>query len=50
MYAESVDHTGFYNAAGWGPSIIANVPPLIWFVIASVSMIRKQQPTGFSTR
>ncbi len=42
MYATVVDHNGFYNAAGWGPAIVANLPPLIWFVVASVSMIRKR--------
>lgn len=40
MYAPVVDHTAFYNAAGWGPAIVANVPPLAWFVAASVSMTR----------
>jgi len=42
MYAEVVDSSGFYNVAGWGPAIIANVPPLIWFLIASILMIRKR--------
>jgi hypothetical protein len=45
MYAEVVDHNAFYNVAGWGPTIVANVPPLIWFIVASVSMIRKRLPT-----
>ena len=43
MYANVVDHNGFYNAAGWGPVIVANVPPLLWFLVASISMIRKRQ-------
>jgi hypothetical protein len=43
MYVGVVDSNGFYNVAGWGPAIIANVPPLIWFFIASISMIRKRE-------
>ena len=42
MYANIVDHTGFYNVAGWGPALIANVPPLIWFLASSLSLIRKR--------
>lgn len=42
MYGEVVDGSGFYNAAGWGPAIVANVPPLIWFFAASIAMIRKR--------
>ena len=43
MFANVVDHNGFYNAAGWGPVIVANVPPLLWFFVVSISMIRKRQ-------
>jgi len=43
MYANVVDHNGFYNAAGWGSVIVANVLPLLWFFVASISMIRKRQ-------
>jgi hypothetical protein len=46
MYANTVDHNSFYNAAGWGPVIVANVPPLLWFFIVSVSMIRKKQSSA----
>lgn len=42
MYGKVVDGSGFYNAAGWGPAIVANVPPLIWFFAASIAMIRKR--------
>lgn len=42
MYANTVDHQGFYNVAGWGPALIANVPPLIWFLVTSIAMIRKR--------
>jgi hypothetical protein len=41
MYADVVDPSGFYKAAGWGPAIVANVLPLIWFLSASISMIWK---------
>jgi hypothetical protein len=43
MYAGVVDTNGFYNVAGWGPTIVANVPPLIWFFITSISMIRMRE-------
>jgi len=41
MYMGPVDANGFYNPGGWGPAIAANFPPAIWFVSASISMIRK---------
>jgi hypothetical protein len=41
MYAGPVDYTGFYNAGGWGPAIVANVPPLIWFLAVGIVMVRK---------
>lgn len=44
MYGGPVDYTGFYNPGGWGPVIIANFPPAVWFVIASISMIRTRKP------
>jgi hypothetical protein len=40
MYSSILDYNGFYNVAGWGPVIIANVPPLLWFLATSISMIR----------
>jgi hypothetical protein len=43
MYAGPVDYTRFYNAGGWGPAIIANFPPLIWFLAVSVWMIRSRE-------
>jgi hypothetical protein len=42
MYANVVDHTRFYNVAGWGPAFVANVPPLIWLLTASILMVRKR--------
>ncbi len=41
MYSGLVDTKGFYNPAGWGPVIIANIPPLIWVFVVSIGMIRK---------
>lgn len=43
MYGGPVDFTGFYNAGGWGPAIIANFPPLLWFLVVSIVLIRKRQ-------
>jgi hypothetical protein len=43
MFGGPVDSTGFYNAGGWGPAIMANFPPAIWFVVASLSMLRKRE-------
>jgi hypothetical protein len=46
MYGGPVDVTSFYNAGGWGPIIIANFPPAIWFVVVSVSLIRMREVTA----
>jgi hypothetical protein len=43
MYVGPVDPSRFYNAGGWGPAIIANFPPLIWFLVVSVWMIRRRE-------
>jgi hypothetical protein len=40
MYGRIPDYTGFYNAVGWVP--YANFPPMIWFLIAGISMIRSR--------
>jgi hypothetical protein len=40
MYGGPVDYTGFYNAGGWGPAIVANFPPMIWFLVVSLMLIR----------
>jgi hypothetical protein len=42
MHFGAVDYHGFYNAGGWGPAIIANFPPAIWFLAASILLIRKR--------
>jgi hypothetical protein len=43
MYAGAVDHTGFYNPAGFGQAIVANLPPLVWFAAVSLTMIRTRK-------
>lgn len=43
MYFGPVDYYGFYNAGGWGPVIICNFPPLIWFLVAGVMMIKRSK-------
>jgi hypothetical protein len=43
MYAGPVDYTQFYNPGGFGPAIIANFPPAIWFIIASIAMLHKRE-------
>jgi len=42
MYGGLADPTRFYNAGGWGPAIIANFPPLLWFLVAGIFLIRKR--------
>ncbi len=42
MFAGAVNYRGFYNPGGWGPTIIANFPPTLWFLVASISLIRKR--------
>jgi hypothetical protein len=39
MYGGPVDYAGFYNAGGWGPVLIANFPPALWFISASVALL-----------
>jgi hypothetical protein len=41
MYCGPVDTTGFCNAGGWGPAIVANFPPMIWFLLVSVILVRR---------
>ncbi len=51
MYAGPLDYTGFYNAGGWGPAVIANFPPLIWFLAVGIVMVRRRgSPTGSAER
>ena len=43
MYVGPVDPTRFYNAGGWGAAIVANLPPLLWFLVVSILLIWKRQ-------
>jgi hypothetical protein len=43
MYGGPIDATGFYNAGGWGPVIIANLPLGLWFLAVSILLLRKRQ-------
>ena len=43
MFAGPADASGFYNPGGWGPAIIANFPPLIWFLGVGVVLIRQSR-------
>ncbi|MDQ0824423.1 hypothetical protein QFZ60_000596 [Arthrobacter sp. B2I5] len=50
MYGGPLDPSGFYNAAGWGPVIIANLPPAVWFVLAAALLLRSSAPVAASRR
>jgi hypothetical protein len=43
MFINTVDTTGFYNVAGWGPVIIANLTPLLLIFAISIAMIQKMR-------
>jgi hypothetical protein len=43
LYFGPADPAGFYNAAGWGAALIANFPPLLWFLAAGVTLVRKNR-------
>jgi len=49
MTDAKVDHGGFYNGGGWGPTIIAP-PPLLSFLVVSVLMVRKRESLGAAPR
>jgi hypothetical protein len=42
LYGGPVDYSRFYNIGRLVPAIIANVPCAIWFLVASLVMIRKR--------
>jgi hypothetical protein len=44
MFWGPADASGFYNPGGWGPAIVANFPPLIWFLVVGVVLIRESRP------
>jgi hypothetical protein len=41
MYGGPADSGRFYNAGGWGPAIIANFPPLLWFLVVGIFLMHK---------
>lgn len=43
MYCGPVNTSGFYNAGGWGAAFIANIPPLLWFLMVGILLIRKRK-------
>lgn len=45
VFAGPLDYSGFWNPGGWGPAVIANFPPLIWFLVVGVVMARKPKST-----
>ena len=49
MFSGAVDAAGFYNAGGWGPAIIANFPPLMWFLAVGVVLIRRARADAKTT-
>jgi hypothetical protein len=42
MYVGPVDPTGIYNAGGWGVALVANFPPLFWFLAVGVLLVHKR--------
>jgi hypothetical protein len=42
MYMGPIDTAGFYNAGGWGAAIVANFPPLLWFLIVGILLLRQR--------
>lgn len=43
IYVGAIDYTKFYNVGGFGAAIIANFPPLLWFLAVSVLMLRQSR-------
>lgn len=50
MYVGPVDPGGFYNAGGWGAAIVANFPPLLWFLVVGILLLRQRQSIDSSKR
>jgi hypothetical protein len=44
MYGGPVDLAGFYNAGSFGPALVANFPPAVWFAVVSILMLCKREP------
>lgn len=45
MYGGPADTAAFYNAGGWGAALIANFPPLLWFLAVGIMLVRRSSPT-----
>ena len=50
MYGGPVDYAGFYNAGSFGPALVANFPPAIWFTAVSILLLRKCEPASAISR
>jgi hypothetical protein len=46
MYVQVVDTRHPYNAVGWIPTIVANIPPLIWMMGTAIAMLRWRDPVS----
>jgi hypothetical protein len=46
MYSGPADPLRFYNPGGWGPAIIATFPPLLWFLMVSILLLKRAPPLG----
>lgn len=42
IYSGPLDYTGFWNPGGWGPAVVANFPPLMWFLVVGIVMVRRR--------
>jgi hypothetical protein len=42
MYVGPVNSAGFYNAGGWGAALVANFPPLLWFLAVGGVLVRSR--------
>lgn len=40
MYGGAINYSGFYNAGGWGSVVVANLPPLLWFLAVGIILVR----------
>ena len=43
MFGRVSSASGFYNPGGWGPAVIANFPPLIWFLVVGIVLVRQSR-------
>ncbi len=43
MYGGPVDVAGSYNAGSFGPALVANFPPAVWFIAVSVTLLHRRE-------